>query len=934
MYIVLSDDGPQFRAAHRLLTRTLIGEIHMHTSARLFALALSALVLPSALASPRTDSRIGDASPHAHTPGRLPDSPSNRIDLTAAWGNLSRGSAGADAPLYATYDNNFESLALEPTPLLGQPAGGVWGAGAAGSADHSIISAASAGGSGFAVLDPLSGNNSVKLRMRVTAQQPPDGFFTMLRYNFSAGAPGSPQPPNPPRTLLIPTTANPTLLSTDVYLDTLDTLWTHEAINVTAGFIVDRLLWGGTNSTPDIGLPVGPIPYFHNLRIDPHSFVVGGFRPLTFPQAYSGPQTPGPNNEMSVPSNTWFRVTHEGRIDGTVTILIDYNDGQGPIPGFQDLAITAPRIDRLAINASFESLGAMYIDNLHLAGAVMVLPMPPPLECANGQYLDDLEWLNEGPLFGQSTRWTDRLSAKAFVTPDGAQGQVLRQVNVFPDDEYRQENRTSLPLTFATPGNPFSVCTMIKLQPNNATVRGIAPVSNAKQAVLSRIFIGREAPPTPYSNAVYVQIDETYDPIDEPGVQDPFANNPVIGVDVHATGFNWPLDDIYRNTCFTVTDSRAMTISVSGITIHTGVAFVSYVDALWFESENNAAGAGNAMSWDTVDLDCFQLPILTLPFALVYTDDLEWGIPGLTIGLHDDDGNSATPFRWASAPNMPIQQTGGSNTTKVLRMENLFRDTDPLPPNDPDFLSFTQASTRLPNVVASSSRGWATSGQYMLTNGATTRVWSPGQQSSQPNVFSLSTRIAFSSVTQTFWYTAPNPAFVCPPTAGVPAALWTDSGTSLSSLAVNFGSFFQLSIHKHLGGNHTFRINGRVLRDGSGAPIKPMSLSTCNDATLLTSKNLDILFFSSADDNTASPGSILYADNIRAWALPCLGDTNDDGVVNFTDLNNALSFYGQSGPNIGGNVAPDADHDGIPDDNLTNFVDLNAVLSGFGVPCT
>ncbi|MGD9693199.1 MAG: hypothetical protein AB7G17_10450, partial [Phycisphaerales bacterium] len=94
-----------------------------------------------------------------------------------------------------------------------------------------------------------------------------------------------------------------------------------------------------------------------------------------------------------------------------------------------------------------------------------------------------------------------------------------------------------------------------------------------------------------------------------------------------------------------------------------------------------------------------------------------------------------------------------------------------------------------------------------------------------------------------------------------------------------------------------------------------------------------IIFLSGGDENTAAAGSILYADNVKAWALPCLGDTNDDGIVNFTDLNNVLSFFGQSGANIGGNVAPDANGDGVPDDNATNFTDLNSVLSGFGVPC-
>ncbi len=897
------------------------------------ALALSCDLAPS---SPLYNTKDPDAPLVARAQGRVVDSPASRIDLASAWGSLSRASSGADGLLPVTYTNNFESLALEPTPVNGQALGGVWGGSASGHTDLSTLSAPAVGpGAVFAVNDPLAGNSSTKIRARVAFIQPPNGFFTGYTYNFSSAPPGNPPPPAPPRTLVSPTVAQPSVVATDAYLTSLDTLWTHEAINATAGFVIDRLLWGGTNSDPSGSLPLGVIPHFYNLTFDPYSFTSGIFLPLTFPAGYAGPQTPGPNGEMSPPLNTWFRITHQGNIDGSISILIDYNDGQGPLLGFQGLAISAPRFDRHAVRGSYEATGSIYIDNLQLQGAVTVLPVPPPLECASGMYVDDLEWLYAGPLFGQGTRWTDRLSAKAFVTPDGAQGQVLRQINMFPDNHYRQENKTSLPLTFATAANPFSICTTIKLPAGNATVRALAPESVTQSSIVSRFFIGRETPSSPYSSATYVQINQAYDPVDEAGSPDPLANAPVIGADVDPTGFNWPLDNIYRNVCVNVTSSRAMTISVGGATIYTGAAFVNSIDALWYESENNSLGAGNAMSWDDVSLACVQLPCCTpWPLILVWSDDLEWGIDGLTIGLHDDDNNPNTPFRWASAPDMPIQQGAGINSSKVLRMENLFLDTDPLPPNDPDFLSFTQASTRLPNVVASSSRGWATSGHYMLTNGATTRVWSPGQQSSQPNVFSLSTRIAFSSVTQTFWYTAPNPAFVCPPVAGGPAAaLWINAGVPFTSHGLSFGGFFQLSMHKNLAGNHTFRINGRPLRDSTGAVIKTASINTCDGATLLTSKNLDILFFSSGDENSATPGSILYADNIRAWALPCLGDTNDDGVVNFSDLNNVLSFFGQTGLNLPGNVAPDADNDGIPDDNTTNFTDLNAVLSGFGVPC-
>jgi hypothetical protein len=57
----------------------------------------------------------------------------------------------------------------------------------------------------------------------------------------------------------------------------------------------------------------------------------------------------------------------------------------------------------------------------------------------------------------------------------------------------------------------------------------------------------------------------------------------------------------------------------------------------------------------------------------------------------------------------------------------------------------------------------------------------------------------------------------------------------------------------------------------------------------------------------------------------CSGDTNGDGVVNFTDLNAVLTSFGQSvPPGTGGDVN---------DDGVVNFTDLNEVLANFGVEC-
>lgn len=62
----------------------------------------------------------------------------------------------------------------------------------------------------------------------------------------------------------------------------------------------------------------------------------------------------------------------------------------------------------------------------------------------------------------------------------------------------------------------------------------------------------------------------------------------------------------------------------------------------------------------------------------------------------------------------------------------------------------------------------------------------------------------------------------------------------------------------------------------------------------------------------------------RRWFVARPADVNDDGAINFGDLNGVLSSFGQSGG--GGAMLPgDVNLDGA-----VNFADLNAVLSQFG----
>ncbi len=56
----------------------------------------------------------------------------------------------------------------------------------------------------------------------------------------------------------------------------------------------------------------------------------------------------------------------------------------------------------------------------------------------------------------------------------------------------------------------------------------------------------------------------------------------------------------------------------------------------------------------------------------------------------------------------------------------------------------------------------------------------------------------------------------------------------------------------------------------------------------------------------------------------CTGDTNGDGVVNFSDLNTVLATFGQNGAMLPGD---------LNGDGQVNFADLNTVLANFGADC-
>lgn len=57
---------------------------------------------------------------------------------------------------------------------------------------------------------------------------------------------------------------------------------------------------------------------------------------------------------------------------------------------------------------------------------------------------------------------------------------------------------------------------------------------------------------------------------------------------------------------------------------------------------------------------------------------------------------------------------------------------------------------------------------------------------------------------------------------------------------------------------------------------------------------------------------------------PCPGDTNGDGIVDFTDFSTVLNQYGQTGPGLTGD---------LNGDEIVDFTDFSIVLANYGVDC-
>ena len=110
----------------------------------------------------------------------------------------------------------------------------------------------------------------------------------------------------------------------------------------------------------------------------------------------------------------------------------------------------------------------------------------------------------------------------------------------------------------------------------------------------------------------------------------------------------------------------------------------------------------------------------------------------------------------------------------------------------------------------------------------------------------------------------------------------------------------------------------------SGAPISNPRGTSVTGLSLTIAPGAPVGLRTISVANFDGSASLVGAFEIIAGMTPCDGDTNGDGVINFTDLNTVLSQFGQSGMGLAGD---------LNGDGVVNFSDLNEVLSNFGVDC-
>ncbi len=785
-------------------------------------------------------------------------------------------------------------------------------------------------------------NNTKMVRHRVGTAQAANGFFTGHNNRVLANI------NNAPADLttfpVAPTADNPASISMEIYNTTVGTLDTFEPVAVFTGFITGRVMWGGTCSEDapgdctDIGLPIGALTEYVSLGPDPASFTTGLFVPSSICEDAVGTPivgcTPPPGTNIGDPAaivlGQWHRMIGTTTSDGRFNTSIDRLDGNPEYVIYSNTIITSGFIDRVGSNCSFELQDAeTFFDNVKMQGEPFILPTPPALECA---YLDDIEWINTGPVLGQTNRYFAALSSALTVINDGVNGQVLSQINnISSDNEFREEFNTALPASFATAGDPWSLCAQVRT--TGSTVRAFAPDSELTNfvagGVTTRVYLGREDPNDVnpfYENSIYVQINIEYDPVDDPFTTNPQDNVPVIGVDVADTGANWANDGMYRELCMTVGFDNSLEVSVAGGVIYMGEAFSNGANELRFESENQAFGSGSQMRINDIDFQCSALPIVSLPaLTLPYLDNIEWGVLGLAPNRHIDDpmGSPLTSTRYTNANGVVIADDsfrGGAST--VVAMQNVFTDTVQVAPPDinaVDPFIFTQFTTDTPNVTVDATTKWSVEMDWAMSDFLTSRGFSPAQLADVGAAFELVGYLWYAAGDDTFYIFA-----AADGATSEDDLININTGVTRASLGITENTFFTVKAEYNLSTNKVdWSVNGTLV--GSSNPI----IGTDDLGNERIHRNLDSIFVWGGDDDTApplAPFSTMYLDNIvvTTGAVVCDGDTNGDNIVNFTDLNAVLSTFGQTGAGLPGDV------DG---NGTVNFTDLNIVLSNFGNTC-
>ncbi len=874
----------------------------------------------AAMAAPTEVSVTGGMkAPPVRSPGSPADlsivmSPAERAEAARAAEEFASTGRGLLGPVLMRVDLEAYPLAGAPgsrfaAPSFLDPSDYPWGlnelrgpvAGFGGIVD---LSASPLGGSNGVI------NASKALRLTTGTQQPAGGIFTGANMRWmpvlTAGADQS------------------ATGSAEMFISTADDLYSFETTNLLSGLITARMLWGGTCvpvdgfGCEDIGLPIGPIPDLYYLAIDSASFTTGVFKQARYCLDSQGMAIPGcvppagasVGDVIPVPTNNWVRMRWEFSADARMEAYLDLQDGSGPVQIVRDALLTSPTLNRVGWNASYEALGSsMHIDNIEASGYVFDQPVPPALECP---YLDSMEWLNPGPLLGQSARWFASLSGGVSVVEDGARGQVLQQVNA-GFDSYTTSAETVLPIGVAFPGNPWSVC--FDAYTTGETVRGFM-IDGGVHPPATRVFLGRydeSDPMNPFFDpTVFVQINPDYSPT--------LGGDPVVGVDIVPTGYQWTTG-AYRTICVTVGVDESLDVRVDGVSIYTGTAHSTVASRFAFESGNNAAGAGSVLRVENVFMACEDPsggtpPELTLP----YCDDFEWSLPGIAA---EDNANASGRYGSSNGVTVESVDLAPGGVSQVVAMPNVFADTVQAPTPDINgsmpFI-FTQFYSELPSIEAGLFDGWRVSMDFAMNDFTTSRGFSPMQEADVGSAYEI---VGY------FWYHAPNDRFylfASPDGAMVGDDLVNiDTGFTRTGMGITADTTFTVSAeYVPVTGKIRWSVNGVVI--GATNPI----LGTDDLGAPRLHKNLDAVFVWGGDDDTAptvAPLSTLFLDNLCVVDTErCYSDANGDGIVNFADLNLVLTNFGVSGTGyyIPGDVVLDS---------IVNFQDLNSVLANFGQSC-